>query len=261
MTLLTSLLFTWLAVFGEVTVELPSAEEQIQESSDTGDTIVLLQGMGRGCASLWVLDTRLQSAGYRTLNFPYVAHSRSIEEMALQFLEFLRERVEQFPYHIVAHSLGTLIARAAFEQELPPGLGRVVLIAPPNEPTGLLRLLKENPVYQWFTGSSGQQVASDEFYENLPPPPVEFAIIAGDRGQEFTLTEPNDGVITVASTRLPGMADWIVMPHAHNFLANSRRVAALCVSFLEKGSFNREEVSEERAAGEQPREYREEPSP
>lgn len=249
MTLLTPILLTWLAVFGEVTAELPSSEEQVGEVRDQGDTIVLLQGMGRGTASLWVLDTRLQSAGYRTLNFPYVAHSRSIEELADQFLDFLQERVEQAPYHIVAHSLGTLITRAAFEHALPAGLGRVVLIAPPNEPTGLLRVLKENPVYQWFTGSSGQQVASDEFYETLPLPPVEFAIIAGDRGQEFTLTEANDGVITVASTRLPGMADWIVMPHAHNFLANSRRVAALCVSFLETGAFDRDALSEEKMRG------------
>lgn len=238
-----SLLLIWSALFAQ---GLPA--DQIPEAgAEEQATIVLLQGVGRGTASLWVLDTRLQSAGYTTLNFPYVAHSRSIEEMAAQFLTFLEERVEEGPYHIVAHSLATLIVRAAFQKVLPPGLGRVLLIAPPTEPTGLLRILKENPVYQWFTGSSGQQLASDEFYETLPLPSVEFAVIAGDRGQEFTLTEPNDGVITVASTRLPDMADWIVVPHAHNFLANSRRVAALCVSFLENGHFDREELSAEEA--------------
>lgn len=239
MVFFSAFIFVASAFMGEVVA--PSPDTGIAEPAVLSEkaVIVLLQGMGRGRASLWVLDTRLQSEGYETLNFPYVAHSRSIEEMAEQFHDFLDEKLDNRPYHIIAHSLGTVIVRAAFEKELPPGLGRVVLIAPPNKPTELLRVLKENPVYQWFTGSSGQQVASDEFYEKLPVPSVEFGIIAGDRGHEFTLRGPNDGVITVESTRLPGMSDWIVTPHAHNFLANSRQVAALCLSFLRQGSFDR----------------------
>ncbi len=200
-------------------------------------TIVLLHGMGRGRASLWVLDTRLQRAGYRTLNFTYAAHSYPIEEMAKQLIAFIEDNVETDTYHLIAHSLGNLILRSGFAIGYPEGLGRIVMLAPPNRPTELARALRDNPIYKWFTSESGWQSTSDAFYETLPVPTVEFGIIAGKRGQAVMLQEPNDGVITVESTKLEGMTDWTVVPHAHTFIMNSRDVAALCISFIKTGRF------------------------
>ena len=57
------------------------------------------------------------------------------------------------------------------------------------------------------------------------------------------LQEPNDGVITVESTKLEGMTDWVVVSHAHTFIMNSRLVAELCVSFIKDGKFNYENAS------------------
>ena len=212
--------------------------EALAPAAAKDHTIILLQGMGRGRASLWVLDTRLQHAGYSTLSFPYLAHSHSIDGLSEQLCKFIRDNVKTDTYHIIAHSLGNLIVRSAFRYGYPPGLGRIVMLAPPNRPADLARALRDNAVYQWFTGESGQQLASESFYEQLPVPDVEFGIIAGDRGQSFMLKEPNDGVISVGSTKLDGMTDWVVVPQSHNFIMNSRVVAALCISFIEKGAFD-----------------------
>ena len=203
-------------------------------------TIVLLQGMGRGRASLWVLDTRLRQAGYHVVSFPYSAHSKSIEGLAEDLVEFIREHVKGAPYHLIAHSLGNLIVRTAFGTGLPPGLDRVVMLAPPNKAADLARALRDNKVYQWFTGASGQLLGSEAFYAQLPVPTVEFGIIAGDRGQSVIFKEANDGVISVENTKLTGMKDWIAVHQSHNFIMNSRIVAALCVSFLENGVFDRD---------------------
>ena len=88
------------------------------------------------------------------------------------------------------------------------------------------------------SGESGQQLASDEFYRSLPVPTAEFGVIAGDRGQSITFKEPNDGVITVESTKLDGMKAWVLVHQAHTFIMNSRQVAQLAVRFLEHGDFN-----------------------
>ncbi len=207
------------------------------EEARSAHTVILLNGMGRGRASLWVLDMRLKHVGYNTVNFPFVAHSQSIDDMSIHLIEFIKENVKTDTYHLIAHSLGNLIVRTGFKYGYPPGLGRIVMLAPPNHPAELARALRDNPVYKWFTGKSGQQLASDAFYLQLPIPKVEFGIIAGDRGKAVMLSEPNDGVVTVASTKLEGMTDWVVVPQAHTFIMNSRDVAALCVAFLETGRF------------------------
>ncbi len=201
-------------------------------------TVVLLHGMGRGRASLWVLETRLKSAGFCTVNFPYVTHARSLDQLSDDLIKFIKENVKTPTYCIIGHSLGNIIVRNSFRKELPPGLKRIVMLAPPNRPADLARAFKDNPVYRWFTGESGQQLASDEFYKKLPVPTAEFGVIAGDRGQSVTFKEPNDGVITVESTRLDGMKAWVLVHQAHTFIMNSRQVAQLTVRFLEHGDFN-----------------------
>jgi len=201
-------------------------------------TIVLLHGMGRGRASLWVLETRLKTAGFRTVNFPYVTHARPLDQLSADLIKFITENVKTPSYSIVAHSLGNVIVRNCFHREMPPGLKRIVMLAPPNRPAELARALKDNPVYRWFTGESGQQLASDDFYRKLPVPTVDFGIIAGDRGESVALKEPNDGVITVESTKLDGMKAWVLVHQAHTFIMNSRQVAQLVVRFLEHGDFN-----------------------
>ena len=44
------------------------------------ETVVLLHGMGRTRASLWVLEKRLKKAGYATLNFPYTPPLEPFEQ-------------------------------------------------------------------------------------------------------------------------------------------------------------------------------------
>ena len=89
-----------------------------------------------------------------------------------------------------------------------------------------------------MTGDSGQKLSSEAFYKSLPVPKVEFGVIAGDRGQRLTFKEPNDGIVTVASTKLPEMKDWILLHHTHTFMMNSRDTAECCVRFLQSGRFS-----------------------
>lgn len=222
--------------YGEAT-DMNSSESSNAKEARKSQTIIILHGMGRGRSSLWLLDTRLQKAGFTTLNFPYVAQRHSIEELSQLLCEFIAENVKTTRYHLIAHSLGNLIIRTGIKIGYPPGLGRIVMLAPPNQPAELVRALRDNPIYRWFTGESGQLLASDDFYKQLPVPEVEFGIIAGNRGQAVLLNEPNDGVITVESTKLNGMKDWVIVPHAHTFIMNSREVAELCASFISEGKF------------------------
>ncbi|HQL94063.1 MAG TPA: alpha/beta fold hydrolase [Candidatus Hydrogenedentes bacterium] len=227
------------ALLGAVAGAFSAGEEVSAQGVKAGsDTVVLLHGMGRTRASMWLLEVRLRSAGYTVLNFPYSAKATTVDALSGDLRAFIAEKVETPVYHLIGHSLGNIILRDGFKKGYPPGLGRIVMLAPPNRPAEMARAFKDNPIYRWFTGESGQQLASEAFYETLPVPPVEFGIIAGDRGQRLTFREPNDGVVTVESTKLEGMKAWALVHHAHTFIMNSRQVALLCMQFLRHGNFD-----------------------
>lgn len=179
----------------------------------------------------------MRTAGYKTLNFPYVPRNHSVRELSGQLHTFIEEKVTTTTYHLVGHSLGNIIVRDGFNRPYRAGLGRIVMLAPPNHPPALADRLQGNPLYRLINGSAGQNLASSAFYATLPVPTVPFGVIAGDRGQRLTFDEPNDGIVTVEGTRLEGMADWIVVHKAHTFIMNGDETAELCVRFLRTGSF------------------------
>jgi hypothetical protein len=52
------------------------------------------------------------------------------------------------------------------------------------------------------------------------------------------LTSPNDGVVTVDETRIPGLTDHIILPVTHSGMIVSGRVARQVCSFLQSGTFS-----------------------
>lgn len=201
------------------------------------ETVILIHGMGRTRASLLMLGGRLRAAGYETKNFPYGEMNATLAENSARLLEFIENEVETDRYHIVAHSLGCILVRDAFRTGYPTGLGRIVMLAPPNHPSHLARVLGDNLIYRWRTGDSGQRLSDESFYKNLPVPDVEFGVIAGRRGNALAFDEPNDGIVAVAATRLDGMVDFIVVNRTHTFTMNARETARYCMEFLQTGRF------------------------
>ena len=204
----------------------------------SAETVVLVHGQGRTRASLLILQRRLRGAGFRTVSFGYNSRKNDIETISSAFLEWLTREVETPTYHLVAHSLGNVILRYAFEAGYPKGLGRVVMLAPPNHPAELARVLRDKKLYRLLTGETGQKLADDDFYRRLPVPDVEFGVIAGNKSRTGLLRgQPSDGVVTVESTKLDGMNDWVLVHHTHTFMMNSPATFTLVRRFLRTGSF------------------------
>ena len=126
-------------------------------SAPEPETVVLLHGMGRTRVSLLVLEKRLQRAGYRTLNFPYSARDGSLDQLSDSLRQYVADNVKTKRYHFIAHSLGNIIIRNGFREPYRPGLGRIIMLAPPNHPADLAQRLKDNPVYQWLNSATADR--------------------------------------------------------------------------------------------------------
>jgi alpha-beta hydrolase superfamily lysophospholipase len=157
----------------------------------------------------------------------------------------LAARLREFegPVHVVAHSLGGVVAVETFaaERELPPG--RVVLLGSPVQGSRAAQAIAA-----W---SIGPQILGLLAVAELVRPrprrwngPRELGVIAGSRsaglGRLFaSLPTPNDGTVAVEETRLPGATSHIVHDVSHTGMLFSSAVAASTVQFLASGAFGR----------------------
>ena len=201
------------------------------------EAVVLLHGMGRSWISMALLGHRLRRRGYEAHLFGYHPRRPTLDELSRALRSFVEERVRAPVYHFIGHSLGNVIVRNGFREGFRPGLGRIVMLAPPNRPAKLASNLRGSRLFRLWTGDSGQKLADVEFFRTLPVPPVEFGVIAGDRGHHIGFDEPNDGVVSVEGAKLEGMSDFIVLHHTHTLIMMASDTADLCQRFLESGTF------------------------
>lgn len=145
--------------------------------------------------------------------------------------------------HFVTHSLGGILVRQYLSDRDIDELGRVVMLGPPNQGSAAVDRLADVPGFDWLNGPAGRQLGKGEasIPLRLGPADFELGVIAGNRTIDpvtsAVLDDPDDGRVSVADTRLEGMADFVVVDHSHAFMMRMRRPIELTKAFLETGSF------------------------
>lgn len=211
--------------------------------SDRGG-VLFLHGHGRFGASMVLLSRATRREGYATLSLSY-PYRRSVPAIA----DWLAPRVAAFegsfsgPLHIVTHSLGGLVARALIAAHRPERLGRVVMLAPPNQGSELADLLSRLHL-SWVLGASGAYLRTTRTgAEQAALGTIDYpvGVIAGDRAllsvPAGMLACPHDGKVSVAATRADGIADHVTLPVTHTLMVYDRRVIAATLAFLANGAF------------------------
>ncbi len=215
------------------------------------DHAVLLHGLGRTSRSMRALEGNLSGLGFRVINVNYPSTKYPIEYLA----EYVGKTIHQCctdctdeeRIHFVTHSLGGIVLRYYLKENQLHNLGRVVMLSPPNQGSELVDNLRDNILFKIVTGPSGQQLGTDSSSVPITLGPVDFelGIIAGNRSLNpiFSHLIPgeDDGRMSVERSKVEGMADFLIVPHAHPFIMNSPEVIEQTVYFLEHGRFLRRE--------------------
>lgn len=205
--------------------------------------IILIHGQGRSPLSMGVLGWRLSRQQYTVHYFGYASYFQMFDDIVARFVQAIRDDIGNEPYAIVSHSLGGIVARAALPELVDNPPQHLVMLAPPNRPTRIAKLMRSSAVYRWITWDCGQKLADDDFYAGLPVPAVPTTIIAGTKhmggvwrqaifGRE---AEVNDGILSVHETQLGDAFEVISVPSRHGFIMNSREVTNIVLKVLMDG--------------------------
>ncbi len=235
------LMLSWLAT---ACVTEPRAE--VVTAADTSECVVLLHGLNRSWRAMRPLAEALQEAGFATANIDYPSQSGSVEEIAplavgLGLNECRATGATRI--HFVTHSLGGILLRYQNEQSPIPDLGRVVMLGPPNQGSEIIDKTRDWPGFEMLTGDAGAELGtgSDGMPSKLGPVNFELGVIAGTGTinvfASAMLPDPDDGKVSVASTRVEGMDDFLIVGSSHHYITRGDVVFRNTVAFLRTGKF------------------------
>ncbi len=203
------------------------------------EPVIIVHGLWvHGLVMGW-LARRIAQCGFDTHTYSYPSMHLTLTENAGRLARYC-ESLGAPRVHIVAHSIGGMVALKMLETARGIRCGRLVLLGTPYSGSFAAQRLARFP---GGTALLGRTVAE---WLSQPRPGVhaeEAGIIAGDGGFGLgrlvapDLPRPNDGVIALAETEIPGVTRRVVLDVGHSAMLISRDVARQCCAFLRSGQF------------------------
>lgn len=209
-----------------------------------GDTVILLHGMWRNARAMAPIEAELKARGYHTINLSYPSTRFSIEELAAEFLHPVVAELNRSGarVHFVTHSMGGILVRYYLETHPVKRLGRVVMIAPPNQGVEVADRYGDWELFRRATGPAGQQLGTGQtsLPRALGPVRYELGVIAGKKGGNILscmIPGDDDGIVSVASTKVQGMRDFLILDQNHYFIKQDENAIQQTALFLATGHF------------------------
>ena len=117
------------------------------------------------------------------------------------------------------------------------------MLGPPNKGSEVVDAMAEIPGFELINGPAGLQLGTEKtsIPNSLGAEDFEVGIIAGTKSINLILStmlpNPDDGKVSVESTKLEGMTDHITVPVSHPFLMKDEEVIRQTIHFLKYGQF------------------------
>lgn len=218
--------------------------------SPSDECVILLHGLARTARSMARLAAALRDAGYRVVNVDYPSRKHDIATLARLSIgdTLARENLARYArLHFVTHSLGGILVRHYLKMQRPANLGRVVMLAPPNQGSEVVDAFSRVPGYAFINGPAGFELGTrdDSVPRQLGAVDYPVGVIAGTRSVNpilsTALPSPDDGKVSLAATQVEGMHDFLSLPVAHPFIMRHPQVIAQVRNFLATGAFKHDE--------------------
>jgi hypothetical protein len=209
--------------------------------------VILLHGLCRTSRSMVKMERALTGAGYKVRNINYPSRTAPIEKLADDAIGKAVVDCENdgaTKINFVTHSLGGILVRSYLARHKIPNLGRVVMLAPPNQGSEMVDKLGWTFIFKWLHGPAGNELGTDKnsVPNKLGAANFPVGIIAGDRSinwiNSILIPGRDDGKVSVERTKLAGMSSHIVIHATHPFIARNREAIQQTIQFLRMGKFD-----------------------
>jgi triacylglycerol lipase len=225
---------------------MKNLKSKLTNITQDAEVIILLHGLARTSRCMDKAGKLLATYGYKIINVGYPSRKYNIETLAVNTIApTLKQCASKdiLKIHFLTHSMGGILVRYYLSTQLIDKLGRVVMLAPPNQGSEVVDKLAGWPVFNVINGPAGLQMGTGK--NSLPNTlgPVNFptGIIAGDKTVNPLLSQlfpdTNDGKVSVSRTQVQGMKDFIVMPYSHTFMMQREAVIEQALHFIQQGYF------------------------
>ena len=208
--------------------------------------VILLHGLARTSRSMERLADQLRAEGFTVVNVDYPSRVARIEVLSEQTITAALERraLQGCPkIHFVTHSMGGILLRQYLANHTEPRLGRVVMLAPPNQGSEVVDRIGSWKLFQWVNGPAGRELgtSSRALPNRLGRVEFECGVIAGDRSingiNSLMIPGRDDGKVSIARTRVEGMKDHLIVHATHPGIMKHPVAIQQTVRFLKTGSF------------------------
>jgi pimeloyl-ACP methyl ester carboxylesterase len=234
--------------YADCAAELANLAPVVSNGTST-ETVLVLHGLIRTRYSMEIINRHLLDHGFDAHTVAYPSTQAPIETHAQHLSSIIDAIPGTAPIHLVGHSMGGLVARTYLDGNPDSRVRRVVMIGTPNQGAEKARFFEQIGLIPLVGPAAKQLIPGPEgiaahLSPAVPIDRVEVGIIAGGgpRGRGYSMILPidNDGVVTVASTKLPGAVDFCLVRGHHSFLPSILAVRTATLRFLRTGCFHRD---------------------
>lgn len=212
------------------------------------EAIILLHGLARTSRSMNKAAKLLAAYGYYIINVDYPSRSADISILAQKYIAQALKQCDVKgvkKIHFLTHSMGGILLRKFLASQTIDKLGRVVMLAPPNQGSEVVDKLGSWRLFYYLNGPAGLQLGTDNnsVPNQLGPVDFQLGVIAGSKTVNPLLSrlipDINDGKVSVSRAQVAGMKDFIVMPYSHPFIMQRKAVIEQALHFIQQGCFAR----------------------
>ena len=218
------------ALLAQATAGSSRAERRAAALAAPHELVVLAHGLGRTPVSMAPLRRALETEGYEVMSFRYSSYCCPIAEIGEELRRELAATVgpQHTRVHFVGHSLGNIVIRYVLTRDtLPPRVGKVVMLAPPNQ--GAHAANRFAPLVGWLLRPVSELGSDSASTVRLLPRVrnVPIGVIAAR----------DDRTVKIPETHLLEESAHLVVGGGHSFIMSRRDVKEQVVMFLRTGTF------------------------
>lgn len=205
------------------------------------DSLVCIHGFLGAKWNMLYIAASFASEGWDVTNWGYHSREKTIEAHSEDLIRELQSIAAERPYkpiHFIAHSLGSLILRAAINHPNCPEeakMGKAVLLAPPNRGACWGRFLEQFAFARKIAkDAAGRQLMTERDFEHLGhfPPMMQILVIAGRSNFNPFIFDENDGTVTIDETHLSTPHEHVVIKSEHSAMIFNKKAINLAKQFL-----------------------------